>query len=168
MSKRFAGILLASMMFAGAAAQAQGATFGVGAGGLFYLEEGAGGPDFGATGLVGFGGGGERPIGFRIDGTYVPSSDFADYAMFLAGVVYTFKTSPDSKFHPYLIGGGGLIINFITDDTDLDAAIHAGAGFNYQTSGRIKPFVEARFINEFVTGGSFKMLQVLAGVKFGG
>lgn len=166
MRKRFAGTLLAAVMFAASAAHAQ-ATFGLGASGLFYLEEG-GGSDFGATGLVGFGGGGDRPIAFRLDGTYVPSSDFADYAMFLGSVVYNFTTSPDSRFHPYLLGGGGLIVNFITDDTDLDPAIHAGAGFDYQTSGSITPFVEARFINEFVTGGSFKMLHVLLGVKFGG
>ncbi len=153
-------------MATASAAHAQ-ATFGLGGSGLFYLEEG-GGSDFGVTGLVGFGGSGDSPVGFRIDGTYVPSSDFADYAMFLGSVVYNFKTSPDSRFHPYLLGGGGLVVNFITDNTDLDPAIHAGAGFNYQTSGSIKPFVEARFINEFVDGGSFKMLHVLLGVKFGG
>jgi hypothetical protein len=166
MRKRFVGAILAAAFLTTApAALAQGVTFGIGGGWLPYLEEGAG-SDFGVTGLVAFGGGEDLPVSFRLDATYVPSSDFADYAMFLGNVVYTFKTSAESRFHPYLLGGGGIIVNFVTDDTDIDFGIGGGAGFDYQTTGSIRPFAEARFINEFVTGGSFQFMHILAGVKF--
>src|SRR5688500_939469 len=71
MLKGVAALELASALFT-TSAQAQGVQFGVAGSGLFSLEEG-GGSDFGGSVLVGFGGGADSPIGFRIDGTYIAS-----------------------------------------------------------------------------------------------
>lgn len=164
MLKGVAALALASALFT-TSAQAQGVQFGVAGSGLFSLEEG-GGSDFGGTLLVGFGGGADSPIGFRIDGTYIASDEAL--AMFTANVIYTFMTSADSKFHPYLIGTGGYLMDVGSDIIDVsDFLAGAGAGFNIMMeNSNIRPFVEARFLNFFFEGNSSQSVQALLGVKF--
>lgn len=167
MLKGVAALALATALFT-STAQAQGAQFGLAGSGLFSLEEG-GGTGFGGTLLVGFQGGEGSPIGFRVDGTYI--TDFFDSgegaALFTANVIYTFRTSEGSKFHPYLIGTGGYAMDVGSDIIDVsDFLAGAGAGFNIMMeNSNITPFVEGRFLNFFFEGESASSIQALAGIK---
>src|SRR6266498_1982651 len=101
------------------------------------------------------------PVGFQVDGA------FQQLKFELGGgkeqvidgtgnIVYEFQVSPDTKFRPYLIGGGGVYNLKDKFDDGASASvtkfgINAGAGFNVQASG-VGVFVEGRFHNVFVTG----------------
>lgn len=161
MLKGVAALALATALFA-STAQAQGARFGIAANGLFSLEEG-GGSEFGATALAEFGGSADSPIGFRADVSYIFDPELI---LGTINVLYTFTTSEGSKFHPYLIGGGGYITDSSFDNGDF--LIDAGAGFNIMMqNSSIMPFVEGRFVNQFASGTSFQSVMAMAGVKFG-
>jgi hypothetical protein len=117
------------------------------------------------------------PVGFQIDGAYQQlgfdggggKDQIIDGT---ANVVYEFQVSPETKFRPYLIGGGGVYNvknkpdNFASS-SDTKFGINAGAGFNIQASG-VGVFVEGRFHNVFVTGSDFHFIPITAGVRFGG
>lgn len=142
--------------------------FGLGGGPTFSLEEG-GGTEFHAMGTVGFGGGPERPLGFRIDGMYT----FVDGGNALNGtgnVVYNFSASEDTRFRPYLIGGGGLYY-FDSDfgGSSTNFGLNGGAGFNVPIGqGTTKLFGEARFHAIFADGDTGNILPVTIGIMFGG
>jgi len=110
----------------------------------------------GAFQQLGFeGGGGKRQI---IDGT--------------GNIVYEFQVAPETRFRPYLIGGGGVYN--VKDKQDIGGSdsftkfgINAGAGFNIQASG-VGLFVEGRFHNVFVPGSDFHFIPITAGLRFGG
>jgi hypothetical protein len=117
------------------------------------------------------------PVGFQIDGAYQQlkfdggggKDQIIDGT---ANVVYEFQVSPETKFRPYLIGGGGVYN--IKAKPDIGGSIsatkfgiNAGAGFNIQASG-VGLFVEGRFHNVFVTGSDFHFIPITAGVRFGG
>ena len=117
------------------------------------------------------------PVGFQVDGAYqqlgFDAGGGKDQIIDgTANVVYEFQVSPETKFRPYLIGGGGVYN--IKDKPDNFASvsstkfgINAGAGFNVQASG-VSVFVEGRFHNVFVTGSDFHFIPITAGVRFGG
>ena len=165
MLKGVVALALTTALFA-STAQAQGARFGIAANGAFSLEEG-GGSEFGASALAEFGGSADSPIGFRADVSYFFDPELLQGTI---NVLYTFTTSEGSKFHPYLIGGGGYITDTSFDDGDFLVA--AGAGFNIMMeNSSIMPFVEGRFINQFASflgeSTSLQSVQAMAGVKFG-
>lgn len=148
--------------------EAQGVRFGVGGGPTFILEEG-GGTDFHAMGTIAFGGSADRPLAFRVDGMYT-FGDAVNTIHGSANVVYAFSVSEETRFQPYLIGGGG-IYNFDPDvgDGTTDFGINAGAGFTVPIGqGNARLFGEARFHNVFSDPENVNLLPITLGVMFGG
>jgi hypothetical protein len=117
------------------------------------------------------------PVGFQVDGAYQQlgfdgGGGKEQVIDGTANVVYEFQVSPETKFRPYLIGGGGVYNLKVKPDfgpspSDTKFGINAGAGFNVQASG-VALFVEGRFHNVFVTGSDFHFIPITAGVRFGG
>jgi hypothetical protein len=117
------------------------------------------------------------PVGFQIDGAYQElkfdlGGGKEQIINGTGNVVYEFQVSPETKFRPYLIGGGGVYN--LKDEFDVGGSssvtkfgVNAGAGFNVQASG-VAVFVEGRFHNVFVTGSDFHFIPITAGVRFGG
>ena len=170
MRMQFVGAILAATFLTAPAAYGQGARFGIAGTGAFSLEEGDGSGEFGVSALAELDAGGDSPIGFRLDATYLFDPELLQ---FTGNVLYKFLTSEGSKFHPYLIGGGGYVTN--TDFDGGDFLIDVGAGFNIiMERGSLTPFVEGRFINQFATdpftdeSRSIQSLQAMLGLKFGG
>jgi hypothetical protein len=142
--------------------------FGLGGGPTFSLEEG-GGTDFHAMGTLGFGGAEGRPLAFRIDGMY-QFGDAANLIIGTANVVYNFSVSEDTRFQPYLVGGGG-VYNIDPDfgDGATDFGVNGGAGFQVPIGqGTTRLFGEARFHAIFTEGSSTNILPITVGVMFGG
>ena len=144
--------------------------FGVGGGPTFILNEG-GGTDFHGMGTIAFGGSADRPISFRADGMY-QLGDGADILSGTGNVVYSFSVSDETRFRPYLIGGGGIYnVNPESDvvDSSTEFGINAGAGFTVPIGqGTSRLFGEARFHNVFTEGDSFNPLPITIGIMFGG
>jgi hypothetical protein len=102
--------------------------------------------------------------------------DIKDQLIYGTGnLVYKFKTSEDSKFRPYLIGGGG-VYNFDTKGPDADIVpsnsqtkfgINAGAGFDIKAQS-VGFFVEGRFHDVFTDGPNVKFIPITVGVRLGG
>lgn len=129
------------------------------------------------------------PVGIQVDGQFhqfkledavQPAGlDLKDRLIFGTGnIVYKFKTSEESTFRPYLIGGGGVynvkttgadnvsgVIN--TDNSTTKFGLNAGAGFDFK-AGSIGLFVEGRFHDVFVEGTDYRFIPVTVGVRFGG
>ena len=123
------------------------------------------------------------PVGFQIDGMYQRLSvDDGGLDLDLttqiingtANVVFSFPVSEETRFRPYLIGGGGLY-NFdlkgddapATTESETDFGINAGAGFDVSFGGGTL-FVEGRFHNVFSEGDDAKFIPITVGVRFGG
>jgi len=117
------------------------------------------------------------PVGFQVDGSYNQmkfdgGGGKEQVIDGTANVVYEFKTSPESKFRPYLIGGGGVYNLKAKPDVGPSPSttkfgINAGAGFNFGAAST-SLFVEGRFHNVFVTGSDFHFIPINIGVRFGG
>jgi hypothetical protein len=89
-------------------------------------------------------------------------------------VVYKFKVSEDTRFRPYLIGGGGVYnLDVKGDDAPDDVesltkfGINAGAGFDFK-AGSAGLFVEGRFHNVFTEGDNTSFIPISVGVRLGG
>ncbi len=128
------------------------------------------------------------PIGIQVDGMYQQYKFDEDvtgvsglkrrFIQGTANLVYKFKTSEESKFRPYLIGGGGLY-NFKTTGSDNPGTVlgnngsttkfglNGGAGFDFKAGGA-GLFIEGRFHNIFVSGGNIKFIPITAGIRLGG
>jgi hypothetical protein len=124
------------------------------------------------------------PVGIQFDGQYQQykldgSASLKDrFIMGTGNVVFKFKTSEESTFRPYLIGGGG-VYNFKTTGTDdlggvIDTdnsttkfGLNAGAGFDFK-AGSVGLFVEGRFHDVFTTGENLKFIPITVGIRFGG
>jgi len=131
------------------------------------------------------------PVGFQVDGNFsrFGSEDAAFAGLDVksqliygtANVVYKFKSSPDTRFRPYLIGGVG-VYNFDLKGDDADVlgvdsetkfGINAGAGFDFGL-GKAKLFAEGRFhaIMKGVTDGTSGdektayMIPLTVGLRF--
>ena len=169
------------MLVGTSALHAQGAEFSLGGGVDLPLG------DFDKVAKLGFHGlagvsvvPANSPVGIQVDGSYSQLKDDAllnvdKYQLIYgtANVVYKFKTSEESRFRPYLIGGGG-VYNFKSkgDATGIDASetkfgFNAGAGFDIKT-GSAGLFVEGRFHDVFTTGPNVKFIPLTIGVRFGG
>jgi Outer membrane protein beta-barrel domain len=126
------------------------------------------------------------PVGFQLDGNFSRFSaedatsgglDIKYQLIYGTGnVVYKFKSSPDSKFRPYIIGGVG-VYNFDLKGSDADLVpgdnsqtkfgINAGAGFDIKAQS-VGFFVEGRFHDVFTDGPNLKFIPITVGVRFGG
>jgi outer membrane protein with beta-barrel domain len=125
------------------------------------------------------------PVGFQIDGNFsrfgaedgtTGGLDFKYQLIYGTGnVVYKFKSSPDAKFRPYILGGVGAY-NFDVKGPDADLipgssetkfGINAGAGFDIKAQS-VGFFVEGRFHDVFTDGPNLKFIPVTVGVRFGG
>ena len=118
------------------------------------------------------------PVGVQIDGSF---SQFSDETAFdiknqliygTANAVYKFQSSEDSRFRPYLIGGGGVYNSKATGSDALDGSstkfgINLGAGFDFKT-GSAGLFMEGRFHDVFTDGDNLKFIPITVGVRFGG
>ncbi len=128
------------------------------------------------------------PVGIQVDGQFHQfrlDDDVVDpnglKNRFLIGtgnLVYKFKTSEESSFRPYLIGGGGVynvkttgadnlggVVG--TDGSQTKFGINAGAGFDFK-AGSIGAFVEGRFHNVFFTGSDLNFIPITVGIRLGG
>jgi opacity protein-like surface antigen len=133
---------------------------------------------------------GSSPIGFQIDGNYQRMT-FEDGFFAGAGrtriingtanLVFTFPTSDEARFRPYLIGGAG-IYNVdrdaeASDNFDFETTkfgLNGGVGFEFG-AGAAAVFLEGRFHNIFEgtlddiggTSGA-SIIPITLGVKIGG
>ena len=120
------------------------------------------------------------PVGFQIDGTFSRLSDESPLdvqSQLIYGtgnVVYKFKTSEESKFRPYLIGGGGVYnLDAKGDDvpsnfeSETKFGLNAGAGFDFK-AGSAGVFIEGRFHNVFIEGENRSFIPFTVGLRFGG
>jgi hypothetical protein len=124
------------------------------------------------------------PVGLQFDGQYQQfkldaggSSGLKDrIIMGTANVVFKFKTSEESAFRPYLIGGGG-VYNLKTTGSSTPGTIiqggttkfglDGGVGFDFKTGG-LGLFVEDRYHHVFTSGGSTSFMPITIGIRFGG
>ena len=117
------------------------------------------------------------PVGFQVDAAYhqmkfdgaAGKDEVFDGT---ADVLYQFKTSAESKFRPYVIGGGGLYHikakpDVGTSSSSTKFGLNAGAGFNLGTAST-SFFVESRFHDVLVSGQDFHFIPISIGVRFGG
>jgi hypothetical protein len=133
------------------------------------------------------------PVGIQIDGSYQQfnvddasaPTGFSDLKTRLiqgtGNIVFKFKTSEESTFRPYLIGGVGLYNSKVTgqDDPDdilgggsTDFGINAGAGFDFKAGGA-GLFIEGRFHNVFTgddsfSGSNLRFIPITLGIRLGG
>jgi opacity protein-like surface antigen len=183
MLKGVAALALASALFTTSAQAQTSMQFGIGGGATLPLGDFAD-----AAKSIGFHGlvnaefqPANLPVGFRIEGMYNRLSFHEDQTTDgnfqiisgTANVVYTFMTAEESKFHPYLIGGGGAY-NFkaspegFDSDSETKFGFNAGAGFNMAMGGAAV-FIEGRFHRIMIgDGGDVNMVPISIGVRFGG
>jgi hypothetical protein len=122
------------------------------------------------------------PVGFQIDGTYSQYSDdtprdIKEQLIYgTANIVWKFKTAEESRFHPYLIGGGGVYNSKLKgddiglvggDNSQTKFGINVGAGFDIK-AGAAGLFAEGRFHDVFTDGDNLRFIPVTVGVRFGG
>ena len=127
------------------------------------------------------------PVGIQIDGSYqqfnLDDAAFPGFSglknRFLMGtgnLVFKFKTSEESTFRPYIIGGGGVYNSKITGSDDPNDilpggetkfGLNAGAGFDIKTSG-IGLFLEGRFHDIFTDGADIQFIPITLGIRLGG
>ena len=120
------------------------------------------------------------PVGIQVDGTYSQYSDdtpldIKEQLIYgTANVVWKFPTAEASRFHPYLIGGGGVynakpkgndVPSGVSSETKF--GINVGAGFDIK-AGAAGLFAEGRFHDVFTNGDNLKFIPVTVGVRFGG
>ncbi|MFL5402693.1 MAG: hypothetical protein ACJ8BF_07735 [Gemmatimonadales bacterium] len=182
MSKGIAA-LAAGMLLSAPALRAQGAEFSLGGGlgvplGTFDDAAKLGWMGLAAVSFVPNG----SPVGIQFDGQYqqYKLEAFSDtkerFIMGTGNVVFKFKTSEESTFRPYLIGGGGVYNFKQTGSADVGQVLeggttkfglNAGAGFDFK-AGSAGLFVEGRFHDVFRSGEDFKFLPITVGIRFGG
>jgi hypothetical protein len=135
------------------------------------------------------------PVGIQFDGSYQQfnwDDDFTPIGvsgdvkerliMGTGNIVFKFKTSDESTFRPYLIGGLGLYNHKRTADDDpddvlgggtTDFGINAGAGFDFKAGGA-GLFIEGRFHNIFTgddpnfDASNIRFIPITLGIRFGG
>jgi Outer membrane protein beta-barrel domain len=127
------------------------------------------------------------PVGIQIDGSYQQfnldhgaNPGFAGlknrFIMGTGDIVFKFKSSEESSFRPYLIGGAGVYNSKVTGSDNAnnliqggttDFGLNAGAGFDIKTSG-IGLFLEGRFHDVFNDGPNTKFIPITLGIRLGG
>jgi hypothetical protein len=187
LSKGAAAVAL-GFLLAAPAAHAQGAEFALGGGVGVPLGDFGDGAKLGWHGLaaVSFVPDG-WPVGIQIDGSYQQfglddAGGFTGlktrFIMGTGNVVFKFKTSEESTFRPYLLGGVGVYNGKTTADDDpgdvlgggeTEFGLNAGAGFDFKAGGA-GLFIEGRFHNVFTggPGGDTQFIPITLGIRFGG
>jgi hypothetical protein len=181
-SKCMAAFVLVALLGA-PTLQAQGAEFSLGGGigfpsGTFDDAAKTGWHGLAAISFVPNG----SPVGIQFDGQYqqYKLDGFTDTKeRFLIGtgnVVFKFKTSEESTFRPYILGGGG-VYNFkqtgsadpgqVLEGGTTKFGLNAGAGFDFK-AGAVGLFVEGRFHDVFSSGDNLKFIPITLGIRFGG
>jgi hypothetical protein len=122
------------------------------------------------------------PVGIQFDGQFQQykldvSGDLKDRILIGTGnIVFKFKSSEESRFRPYLIGGGGVYnlktTGNVTPGTLFEGGvtkfgINAGAGFDVKAGGA-GLFVEGRFHDVFTSGENVKFIPITVGIRLGG
>jgi hypothetical protein len=128
------------------------------------------------------------PVGIQVDGSYqqfalddaaapIGFSDLKTRLIMGTGnVVFKFKTSEESTFRPYLIGGVGIYNSKVTGQDDpgdvlgggqTDFGLNAGAGFDFKAGGA-GLFIEGRFHNVMTDGSDLQFIPITVGIRFGG
>jgi hypothetical protein len=187
LSKGIAALAL-GMLLTAPALRAQGAEFALGGGigmplGDFDDDAKLGWHGLAAVSFVPNG----WPVGIQIDGSYQQFSLDEDrfpgftglktrFIMGTGNIVFKFKSSEESTFRPYLIGGVGLYNGKTTADDDpgdvlgggeTDFGLNAGAGFDFKAGGA-GLFIEGRFHNVFSEGTNTRFIPITLGIRFGG
>ena len=180
--------LAAGMLLSAPALRAQGAEFALGGGvgvplDTFDDEAKLGWHGLAAISFVPNG----WPVGIQFDGSYqqfsledaaFPGFDGLKNRLLVGtgNLVFKFKTSEESTFRPYLIGGGGVYNSKLTGSDDpgdvlpggtTDFGVNVGAGFDFKAGGA-GLFVEGRFHNVFNDGADLKFIPITLGIRFGG
>ena len=178
-----AAALALGMLLSAPAARAQGAEFALGGGlgiplGSFDDAVKMGWHGLAAVSFVPNG----SPVGIQFDGQFQQykidgTGDLKDRLLIGTGnIVYKFKTSEESRFRPYLIGGGGVYnlktTGNVTPGTLFEGGvtkfgINAGAGFDFKAGGA-GLFLEGRFHDVFTSGENVKFIPITVGIRFGG
>jgi opacity protein-like surface antigen len=181
-----AAALALGLLLSPTAVYAQGAEFSLGGGATVPLGNYG---DFAKTGFHGLVGvsfaPSSFPLGIQVDGMYqrlkfddiVPGNRSSQIIQGTANIVYKFKSSEESKFRPYLIGGIG-IYNFKAvggDDvsppgegnTSTDFGLNAGAGFDFK-AGAVGLFLEGRFHDVLSEGEDTRFIPITLGIRLGG
>jgi hypothetical protein len=178
-----AAALALGMLLSAPAARAQGAEFALGGGlgiplGSFDDASKLGWHGLAAVSFVPNG----SPVGIQFDGQYQQykvdgAGDLKNRFLIGTGnLVYKFKTSEESRFRPYLIGGGGVYnvktTGNVTPGTLFEGGvtkfgINAGAGFDFKAGGA-GLFIEGRFHDVFTSGENVKFIPITVGIRFGG
>jgi opacity protein-like surface antigen len=174
-------MILVGMLATARTARAQGAEFSLGGGLDLPLGVFDDGFKMGFHGLAGVSVVPPAwPVGIQVDGTYSQYSDdspldIKEQLIYgTANLVYKFKTSEETKFRPYLIGGGG-VYNAKPKGDDVPTGVdsqtkfgfNAGAGFDFK-AGSAGLFVEGRFHDVFTDGENLKFIPITVGVRLGG
>jgi hypothetical protein len=128
------------------------------------------------------------PVGIQFDGSYQQFSlddaaapaGFSDLKTRLiqgtGNVVFKFKSSEESTFRPYLLGGVGVYNSKVTGQDDpgdvlgggtTDFGLNAGAGFDFKAGGA-GLFIEGRFHNVMTDGSDLQFIPITLGIRFGG
>jgi hypothetical protein len=122
------------------------------------------------------------PVGIQIDGQYQQykldgTTSLKDRFLIGTGnLVYKFKSSEESKFRPYLIGGGGVYNLKVTGSSTPGTVIqggttkfgvNGGAGFDFK-AGSVGLFLEGRFHDVFTPGANVKFIPITLGIRLGG
>ena len=175
--------LTLGMLLAAPALRAQGAEFSLGGGlgiplGSFDDAAKMGWHGLAAVSFVPNG----SPVGIQFDGQFQQykldvAGDLKDRMLIGTGnIVFKFKTSEESTFRPYLIGGGGVYnlktTGNVTPGTLFEGGvtkfgINAGAGFDFK-AGAVGLFLEGRFHDVFTSGENVKFIPITVGIRFGG
>jgi hypothetical protein len=183
--------LTVGMLLATPSLKAQGVEFGLGGGVGVPLG------DFDDESKLGWHGLAELsfvpngwPVGIQFDGSYqqfalddaAAPPGFSDLKtrliMGTGNVVFKFKSSEESTFRPYLIGGVGIYNSKLTGQDDpsdvlgggtTDFGLNAGAGFDFKAGGA-GLFIEGRFHNVFTDGpaSDLRFIPVTLGIRLGG
>jgi len=180
--------LAVGMLLGAPALRAQGAEFSLGGGvgvplGDFDNTAKMGWHGLAAVSFVPSG----WPVGIQVDGSYqqfnlddAATPGFSGlknrFLMGTGNLVFKFKTSEESTFRPYIIGGGGVYNSKITGSDDPNDilpggetkfGLNAGAGFDIKTSG-IGLFLEGRFHDVFTSGTDTQFIPITLGIRLGG
>jgi outer membrane protein with beta-barrel domain len=182
-------VLTVGMLLAAPSLKAQGVEFGLGGGigvplGTFDDEAKLGWHGLAELSFVPNG----WPVGIQFDGSYqqfsvddaaAPAGFSGLKRRFLMGtgnIVFKFKSSEESTFRPYLIGGAGVYNTKLTgqdDPSDIlgggttDFGLNAGVGFDFKAGGA-GLFVEGRFHDVFTDGENLKFIPITLGIRLGG
>jgi hypothetical protein len=184
LAKGFAALTVATLLGA-PALRAQGGEFSLGGGVGFPMGNFNDAVKVGWHGLAAFSfvpNG--SPVGIQFDGQYHQfkfdgQTSLKERLIFgTADVVFKFKTSEESTFRPYIIGGGGVYNLKSTGSADPGTVIstsgsttkfglNGGVGFDIKAGGA-GLFVEDRWHTVFTSGSNTTFMPITIGIRFGG